>query len=114
MSTFVPIANANAVTNALVWLFSNASPPMRPSSAEYDAQIVVANATHRTNHHRRCRVIPHDYVNTVRPPGMNRAVISSSPPRSTICKCAQASFRANFGLRSARRRNQSLALSPIM
>ena len=81
MSTFVAIAIPNAVKNALVWLFSNASPPMRPSRAEYDAQMVVASATQRMNHQRLCRVMPHDNVNAVRPPGMNRAVISSSRPR---------------------------------
>ena len=57
-------------------------------------------------------VMPHDRVSAVRPPGMNRAVISSSPPRALICWWAHAILAANFGRRSARRWSRPLAFMP--
>mgnify|MGYP003893780623 CR=1 FL=1 len=52
--------------------------------AAYDAQMMVATPTHPMNQLCDCLVKPEDKVRMVRPPGMNRAVMSNSPPRSSI------------------------------
>ena len=74
---------------------------------------MTATVIQPTNHARDCRVIPLEMVSAVRPPGMKRAVINSSPPRSAICSCAHSRRLRVLALRAARRSNHGPACAPI-
>ena len=52
--------------------------------------MMAATARYIENFLRGWWVIPDEMVIAVRPPGMNRAVISNMPPRLSSCVAAQA------------------------
>ena len=90
-------AAPKATRNAAVWLSWRLAPKIAPRPAAYVAQITAATAIQPANHRRGCDVIPDVMVSALRPPGMNRAVTSSGPPRVRIWLRAHSMRAANFG-----------------